>query len=88
MMSIGYCTVLFDLLILREYDVGMFTKKQFRELLNKEAPVANRPWKSHRFGNTKRNYGDYLYAQDRDMFEQNYQLHCQENNLQAQSRKS
>ena len=35
-------------------------------------------WKHKRFGNTKREYGDYLYYQDRIMFDMNYEDYCKE----------
>ncbi len=46
------------------------TKKMFRELLNEQFGFKN--WKHNRYQNTKRPYGDYLYAQDRDMFNVNF----------------
>ncbi len=50
----------------------MITRKQFREYLNKQYPVATCPHKNNQYGNTKRDYGDYLWHQDRGMFEANY----------------
>lgn len=41
--------------------------KAFREYLNKQ--FADSPkWQNHKFHQETRMYGDYLYAQDRDMF--------------------
>lgn len=49
----------------------------FRELLNKESQgrvdEGGSIWKNDKYGNTKRAYGDYLYSQDREMFNLNYQ---------------
>lgn len=48
------------------------TKKMFRELLNeadKKNPVN---WKHNQYHQRTRLYGDYLYNQDRDMFDENY----------------
>ncbi len=47
------------------------TIKAFRKYLNKQFPVATSPYKNNHYGNKKRNYGDYLYTQDRDMFDMN-----------------
>lgn len=56
------------------------TKKMFREYLNKEFPnpdgagskgAAGLSGKG-RYGATKRPYGDYLYACDREMFDMEY----------------
>lgn len=46
------------------------TKKALRELMN--VWYAETKWKSHRFHNRTRLYGDYLYSQDPDMFNSNY----------------
>lgn len=41
--------------------------KRYREHLNRQ--TAGEPnWRHRRFGQRTRNYGDYLYAQDRDKF--------------------
>lgn len=56
------------------------TKKQFRELLNAKFPAAPggtsdpgyRKGDRNQFGPTKRAYGDYLWHQDRDMFNEDY----------------
>jgi hypothetical protein len=43
--------------------------KAFREYLNKK--YKNSPlWKNHRWHQETRGYGDYLYFQDRDMFDE------------------
>ena len=49
------------------------TKKEFEEFLNKEFPVATKPYKHNVYGNRKRDYGTYLRKQDPGMFEENYQ---------------
>lgn len=59
------------------------TRKEFREYLNKLFPAkpgmtsdpGYRKGERNRFGPTKRDYGDYLWHQDRDMFEVSYQEH-------------
>lgn len=55
-----------------------YPKKLFREFMNEEAKgrVENggKIWRNNIFGNRKRAYGDYLFAQDRDMFNNNYRL--------------
>lgn len=55
------------------------TKKKFQEMLNRmdEARRASRPqedtrWKHNQFHQRTRLYGDYLRAQDPDMFNANY----------------
>lgn len=53
----------------------MVTKKQFREYLNRWDEARGdkaKTFRSHRFHQAKRFYGDYLYAQDRDMFNDLY----------------
>ena len=47
------------------------TKKAFREHLNKMDAESRDPisWKNHQYGQRKRLYGDYVYAQDRGMFD-------------------
>ena len=52
------------------------TKKMFRELLNRLFPAKNNclsDKEKHIIGQTKRGYGDYLYSQDREMFNVDYQ---------------
>jgi hypothetical protein len=45
------------------------TSKVFRKLLNERYGFVNRPQgDSNQFRAVKRKYGDYLYFQDRDMF--------------------
>ena len=48
------------------------TKKAFRQYLNEQAEKHGYKHKNFRFGQRVRPYGDYLYAQDRDMFNENY----------------
>lgn len=46
------------------------TIKAFKELLNKTFPMESLGrWKNHRFHQRVREYGDYLYSQDRGMFD-------------------
>lgn len=45
------------------------TKKTFVEILNKEAE----DWKNGKYGNRVRGYGDYLYSQDKILFDIYYQ---------------
>ena len=47
------------------------TKKQFREYLNKQFANDSK-WKHNRFHQRTRQYGDYLYFQDKVMFNVNY----------------
>lgn len=51
------------------------TKKSFRELLNKQDAESRNPvsYKNHQYGQRVRLYGDYLYSQDREKFNHNYQ---------------
>lgn len=52
------------------------TRKEFREILNQRFPFnPNDQGKGERgrYKATKRPYGDYLYRQDREMFEIDYQ---------------
>lgn len=46
------------------------TRKAFREELNRSGYQHSHA--NNRFGNRKRPYGDYLYAQDREKFEVDY----------------
>ncbi len=52
------------------------TKKAFRELLNQrdqaDLLAGNGRWKNKKRGPVSRFYGDYLYAQDREMFNLEY----------------
>lgn len=48
------------------------SKKDFRDFLNKLEEKDGYKWHNGRYGATKRKYGDYLYSQDRDLFECNY----------------
>ena len=50
------------------------TKKQYRELLNQQdADARVKATESNsKYRPSKRLYGDYLYSQDRDMFNNNY----------------
>lgn len=48
------------------------TKKMFREQLNKEFPAA-KSYKNNQYTNRVRPYGDYLYSQDREMFNVNFE---------------
>ncbi len=50
------------------------TKKAFREYLNKQDLESRNPknWKHNRYHQRTRLYGDYLYNQDRVMFDVNY----------------
>lgn len=50
------------------------SKKAFREYLNKEFSMAKGfKWKHNQFHQRTREYGDYLYNQDRVMFNVNYE---------------
>lgn len=53
------------------------TKKQFIEFLNAQYPFNpnNNQGKGYKgkYKPTKRGYGDYLYSQDREMFNRDYQ---------------
>jgi hypothetical protein len=56
------------------------TRKEFRQLLNERFPFkADEPGKGDkgRYKATKRAYGDYLWFQDREMFENDYQEHIE-----------
>ena len=46
------------------------TIKKFREYLN-EKFKDSRKWKNYRYHQRTRGYGDYLYFQDRSMFDAN-----------------
>lgn len=48
------------------------TKKAFREYLNTLNSPAVNPWRNGRYAQRTRLYGDYLYAQDREMFDFEY----------------
>jgi hypothetical protein len=52
----------------------MLTRKQYREKLNREIglPDGRGKGKNGRYKPSKRLYGDYLYHQDREMFEVEY----------------
>lgn len=52
------------------YNISMKrgTITAFKKYLNKKFPVKTDPFKNNQYGNITRNYGDYLYSQDRDMF--------------------
>lgn len=56
--------------------VKKFTRKMFREEMNETAKgrvdAGGKAWRNNIYGNRKRAYGDYLYTQDRDMFEDDY----------------
>lgn len=60
------------------------TRKEFRERLNKlfPAPTGNPAvdgkGANNRYRPTKRAYGDYLWHQDRPMFENDYQEYLRE----------
>ena len=51
------------------------TKKAFREYLNQQDLTSRNPisWKNNRYHQRTRLYGDYLYSQDKIMFDVNYQ---------------
>ena len=57
------------------------TKKAYREYLNKIDAESRNPvsWKHHQYGQRKRLAGDYLYAQDRILFDLNYAEWIKEN---------
>ena len=72
--------------------VKVYTRKMFREHLNAEAEIGandginaggHASYRNHVFGNRKRAYGDYLYHQDRDMFEDNYRCWLSEKKNEA-----
>jgi hypothetical protein len=46
------------------------TKKAFRELMN--VWFADTKWRNYRYHNRVRLYGDYLYDQDPDMFNEHF----------------
>lgn len=54
------------------------TKKAFKELLNRLYPISRDAFvggnsaTGRKLGNTKRDYGDYLYTQDKGMFDALY----------------
>lgn len=48
------------------------TKKEFRKYLNNAFPKEKGLWKNGRYHQIKREYGDYLYYQDRIMFDNHY----------------
>ena len=61
------------------------TKKAFREILNKECgkhvgPIGGN---GQNYGNRTRPYGDYLYAQDRGMFNWLYEQELEKLNQSA-----
>ena len=55
------------------------TKKAFREYLNQLCEDENK-WKNGRYCQKKREYGDYLYHQDKEQFEVQYKKWLEENN--------
>ena len=55
------------------------TKKEYRKLLNQQD--AERNHKHRRYGQRKRLYGDYLWYQDRERFEFDYQEHLKKGDL-------
>lgn len=60
------------------------TKKAFRELLNAKFPAqpgmtsdpGYKKGDRNQFGPRKRAYGDYLWHQDRCMFDEDYRQYC------------
>lgn len=58
------------------------TKKLFREFLNRDSDkwakerneAGHSKWSNHRLGNRRRPYGDYLYAQDPEMFNMHFEM--------------
>jgi len=57
------------------------TKKAFRQLLNEEdLKHKDGNWKHNRYHQIKRLYGDYLYYQDRVMFDVFYEEWLKESN--------
>lgn len=40
----------------------------FKKYLNQRFPAVKGLWKNNQYGNKTRDYGDYLYSQDRNMF--------------------
>jgi hypothetical protein len=67
-------------------ETAMMTRKEFREYLNTLYPAkpgmtsdpGYRKGERGSFGPTKRDYGDYLYKQDRELFEISYQDHIRQ----------
>ena len=55
------------------------TKKAFREYLNQLCKDGNK-WKNGVYSQRKREYGDYLYHQDKEQFEVQYKKWLEENN--------
>ena len=58
------------------------TKKAFREFLNKEH-IDTAPHSHNRFRQRKREYGDYLYFQDRAKFDWEYEERCKQQAKEA-----
>lgn len=57
------------------------TRKEFREHLNRRFPfnpADQGKGEKGRYKATKRAYGDYLWHQDREMFEVDYQEHLKQ----------
>ena len=57
----------------------MITKKQYRNILNEQDKAARVQAvnSNSKFRPTKRLYGDYLYSQDREMFDVQYKEYIQ-----------
>lgn len=60
-------------------------RKEFREYLNKEYGVDTKgKGEKGRYKARTRKYGDYLWYQDRDLFEISYQEHLTEHGLNGE----
>lgn len=57
------------------------TKKQFRQYLNNKYGVDTQKWGNGNYAARKRAYGDYLYNQDREMFNIEYAKFMNNNEL-------
>lgn len=64
---------LLDMINIVVYYINMKreTITAFKKYLNEKYPAINGLYKNNQYGNKTRNYGDYLYAQDREMFNAN-----------------
>ncbi|MFA5759638.1 MAG: hypothetical protein WC942_09835 [Clostridia bacterium] len=64
--------------------MNKITKKEFKELLNKEYPFNKEDkgkGKNGKYKPSKRAYGDYLYSQDKEMFNVSYKRYLETGEL-------
>lgn len=69
-------------------EIAALTRKQYREYLNELFPAnAPYPHSHNRYKQRARAYGDYLYYQDREKFEADYQEELQQRRLKESGQK-